>query len=208
MAGSVQDRHIWWRMKSIWLPWTAFVSWAQVTGASVVFNFPNSAGAPVTAALGGGATEFAGVQMGAAGDEIQGLFPVPNDMDRTQNPCARVIFVHSATGGDAPIWKVHTTFYAKQVAITAPEASADEITTFAAHSVSTTDNSLEATVWTQLIWNDALTSSDLMMGMTLECDDLGSASANEIELLGMEFAYYPLKMRLAGPQKASELAGN
>lgn len=208
MAGHVHDRHIWWKMKSLWLPWPLWISYSQVTGASTVFNFPNSAGAPVTAQAGGGATEMHVVQMGAAADEIQTWIPVPHDMDITRNAAARVWFIHSATGADTPIWKLFAKFFAKQAAITAGESSADETTTFAAHTCSTTDNSTEVTVWTELVWNDVLTTDDVLIALTLECDNLGSASANEIELFGLELAYYPAKMRFEGPEWAGELAGN
>ena len=167
----------------IWLPhqlWNLLGTAGADTG--------QSNGAPVVAVQ-GGAGELSVVQIGAAGDELSIAFPIPFDLDRDQKVLGRVIFCHSAAGADEPVWILKSKFHAKAAAILDMDTSEDVATTFAAHAVSTTEESLEATVWTDLSWETKLEDTDLLAGLLLECDNLGSASANEIEFMGLELMY-------------------
>lgn len=173
-----------WKVGRIFLPAKDFLGIIGTAGADT----GQSNGGPVVAVQ-AGAGELGVVQMAAAGDEIATLMPLPPDMKRDAPVAARVWFCHSSTDADTPVFKVLSKFHAKQATLVDIDTSEDKLTTFSAHTCSTTAESLEVTDWTDLSWEDYLTDSDVAVGIILECDNLGSASANEIELLGLEIAY-------------------
>jgi hypothetical protein len=133
--------------------------------------------------------EIVGLAMGAAGDEIYHFMPIPWDLDRDFPIRYRVWFSHSATDADAPIWKVFAKFIGKQIAITDAASSGDDALTFGAHTVSTTADALEVTAWKEGVSHNKIAETDFGMLLSVECDNLGSASANEITLLGLEIDY-------------------
>lgn len=165
-----------------------------------------SAGTPLVAAAAGG-SEIGVIQQGAAGDEQVIFIPLPWDLDRTAKVLARVWFIHSSTDADTPVWILKSKFHAKQVTVVDMDTSEDVATTFAAHTCSTTAESLEITAWTDLTWESYITDLDIAVGMLLECDNLGSASGDEIELLGLELLYQVEATDQSGRQKTAGAAG-
>ena len=146
-------------------------------------------------------SELAAMIIGAAGDEVYDFLPIPWDMDLTQPLRFRVWFIHAATGADTPIWKVMYQFFAKQAAVADFIANADETVTFGAHTCSTTNNSLEVTAWAESVSETLWRDGDFAIGLAVECDNLGSASGDEIKFLGLEIQYAVA----AAPNKARQI---
>jgi hypothetical protein len=134
------------------------------------------------------AAQLSALLMNAAGNEVHHILPIPWDMDTTQPMRFRVWFTHASTDADAPIWKVHYRFYAKQEAI-GTAMTADESVTFTAHTVSTTSGVLEVTAWAESASETYIREGDFGLGLAVECDSLGSATANEIGFFGLEIQY-------------------
>ena len=147
-----------------------------------------SAGAPVVA-VAAGASEIGVLQMNAANDEVTHFMPIPWDLDRNKKVLGRIWFIHSSTDADTPVWHVKSKFLAKQATVVDTDTSEDKDTTFAAHTCSTTAESFEITTWTDLNWDLYVQSTDAAVQMLVACTSLGSASADEIELLGLELLY-------------------
>lgn len=151
----------------------------------------------VPASLGAGAPDF--VEIAAAlelsgmrvddEDEVYHFFPIPWDMDIGDPIRFRVWFAHTATDADTPAFQVDYKGVAKQAAITDAKSTPDESVAIAAHTCSTTDNSLEITAWAESDSHLYLASTDFAIILALEVTDLGSASANEIVILGLEIDY-------------------
>ncbi len=162
----------------------------------------SNAGGPVVAEQAGNGS-MSIVQVAAAADEIQFWGPIPYDMARDQKVLGRIWFVHRSTDADTPIFDVKTKFHAKQATVVDFDTSEDVTTTFAAHTCSTTAESLEVTAWTDLSWDSYLTATDVLFGLILIATNLGSASANEIELIGFEIAYEVEAMHSQGRRQTS-----
>lgn len=183
----VKDKGIGWNRKRV------FIAPRVMSGVldDLTSGVPASlgAGAPVFAEI-SAAFEIMGMQIAAAGDEVYHFWPIPWDMEMEQPLRFRVWFVHTSTDGDAPIWKLDYKGVGKQAALSDARSSADENLTFSAHTCSTTANSLEITAWKEST-SDArnILTTDFAVLLALECDNLGSASANEIILLGLEVEY-------------------
>lgn len=193
----IRDLDIAWKKKSEFFKVNTFMSMSNIAldgAAANAYVSSGSAatdGAPIQGDAGATATTIIGVDMGAAGDEVADFFMIPWDMDKEYAPEYRVVFVHQATDADTPIWKVHLLPRQKQEALAPPIDNAStygETITFGAHTCSTTADTIEVTDWNTA---DAstITDDDIMLGLSLECDDLGSASADEINLLGLEMRY-------------------
>jgi hypothetical protein len=136
-----------------------------------------------------GPAELTMVPMTTA-DEVHTLIPLPWDLDRDKPVCGRVYFVHASTdASDAPVWKVTCQFLAKQATVPEIQAGAENTASITSPATSATDDSLEITNWTELGWEDYITTSDVMVGITVELDALGSATADECELIGLELGY-------------------
>ena len=136
-----------------------------------------------------GAFELAGLLIGATGDELYHVRPIWWDMDTTQPMRFRVWFVHTTTDADAPVFKVFYKFFGKQAAMSDAASSPDETLTFGAHTVSTTDNSIEITDWKESVSETKIAVTDFGILLALECDSLGGAGADEMMLLGLEVQY-------------------
>jgi hypothetical protein len=93
-------------------------------------------------------------------DEIYHFYPIPWDMDIKQPLRFRVWFIHAATGADTPTFQVDYKGVAKQAAI-----------------------------WAESTSDLFLTSTDFALQLALEITDLGSASNDEIKLMGLEMDY-------------------
>ena len=179
----INDDNIGWNRKRLWIPANAFSGILEAT------NLLTSLG-DGTAVFGEliSAAQLAMLYINAAGNEVHHILPIPWDMDTTQPMRFRVWFTHASTHADAPVWKVHYRFYAKQAAI-GTAMTADESVTFTAHTVSTTSGVLEVTEWAESASETYVRNGDFGLGLAVECDSLGSASANEIGFFGLEIQY-------------------
>jgi len=150
---------------------------------------------PVHAAnsLGGSELTCVTIDTGEAGAtpmEIYHFMYLPREWDMSYPLDARIVFVHAAAAADAGIdWTFHYKFYGLQSALTDCKVSGDGAITFAAHTASATDDSIEATAWTALDTVATYAATDLFWGFAVTCTDMGASSANEIELMGVEFRY-------------------
>lgn len=171
------------KTKRLWIP-EAMFNLIGTAGADT----GQSNGGPVRAVAAGG-SELPVTQMGAAGDEIVTIQPIPWDMDRDKKVLGRIWFIHSSTDADTPDWVVKSKFLANQATVVDTDTSEDKATAFAAKTCSTTVESLERTNWVDLDWDDYIISTDVAVQILVECNGLGSASANEIEFLGLELMY-------------------
>jgi hypothetical protein len=181
--GGITDRLMAWKEERLWIGAPMMGAYSDGTDTLGPAN-----GTPILDPL--DAVESVGWLMAAAGDEVHFLWPVPRTWSRTDKVLARIYFEHaSATTTDAPVWKVGVLFYGKQAQLAECQANADKVTTFTAHTCGSADPSLEVTKWTDLSFDDYAASTDVLMGISIECDSLGSASANEVKLIGIEFAW-------------------
>jgi len=162
------------------------------------FNCKNMAGLLDDQSLGNSTTDLTELSIGTAEvvglpfddeDEVYHYWPIPWDMNIDEPIRFRVWFVHAATSADTPAFQVDYVGIAKQAAIVDAQASADESVLIPAHTCSTTDNSLEVTAWAESASDLYLVATDFLLQLCLSATDLGSASANECEMLGLEMDY-------------------
>lgn len=179
----MRDHQMHWKTKRVFIP-EALFNLIGTAGADT----GQSNGGPVRAVAAGG-SELPVTQMGAAGDELATFFPLPWDLNRGKKVLGRIWFVHSSTDADTPDWLVKTKFLGNQATVVDTDTSEDAVTTFAAKTVSTTAESLERTDWKDMDWDDYVATTDVAAQILVECNGLGSASANEIEFLGLELMY-------------------
>jgi hypothetical protein len=182
----IKDSAIAWKTKRQFIP------------ARIMAGVLDDGTSGVPAALGAGgaifaevlaAAELAGMQVGAAGDEVYDFWPFPWDFDKDHPLRFRYWFVHTATDADEPVFKTIYKAIGKQAAISDAGSSPDETVTHGAHTCSTTANALEITAWKKSVSDTKIASTDKALLLCHECDNLGSASANEIVLLGVEIEY-------------------
>lgn len=177
----IKDLNIAWNVKR------EFIAVQQMAGFDATQAASLGAGAaiyqePVAAA------QLAGLQIGAAGDEIFHMWKLPWDMDRDQALAARLWFNHASTDTDNPDWVVSLKGIGIQAALTAATATADGTLTFPALAVAAVADALEKTSW-QKTSGGIFAATDIFGLIAIECNGLGSASANEITLWGIELAY-------------------
>ncbi len=122
-------------------------------------------------------------------DEIAHITIIPWNLNRDKKVLGKIHFVHASTDADTPQFTFTIKFYSKQEGLAEFISGADASTAFAAHTCSTTTNSLESTVWTDISFDDYVTATDVYMAFSIELNALGSASADECKLLGFEMAY-------------------
>lgn len=193
----LRDRNIAWDYGKIWIPAKEFLSVSNIAldgnaaNAYVTQGSAATDGAPVFGDLGTTATECMGVSIGAAGDEVATYIPIPWDLDLDRPIEYRVWFTHQATDADTPIWKIH--MLPRESASEALLPVLDNIAsggtvTCAAVTVSTTADVVEKTAWSPSTASWFATDDDFL-GISVEADDLGSASADEMILIGLEMRY-------------------
>jgi hypothetical protein len=143
-------------------------------------------GGAVSAAHSVAGSEQTIVQVGAASDEFYDMFMIPWDMDIDHPLRWRLIFSHSSTDADTP------TFTFDYMARAEGEAVADitshESTTHSG-AVSTTGDAIEVTSWVSTSSHSYITSSDVLLLTRVTATNLGGASANEMELIGLQLEY-------------------
>jgi hypothetical protein len=101
----------------------------------------------------------------------------------------RVWFVHASTSADTPAFQVDYKAVGKQAAVSDAKSSPDESVSIPAHTCSTTDNSLEITAWAESTSDLYIVGTDFALLLALEMTDLGSATADECEIMGLEMDY-------------------
>jgi len=178
----IRNKNIASRCKRLWIPVNTMAG-HSVDRASSLAN-----GVPIYQAA-VAAAEVSGLAMAAAGDEIAHFMPIPWDIDRNEPMRYRIWFCHASTDADTPDWLISITYMGKQVLIPAADASADESLAFPATAVAAVADALEVTRWVESASHTKMAETDFAMMMLIECNGLGSASANEIELLGIEIEY-------------------
>jgi hypothetical protein len=180
----IADRSLGWKYKRLWIPIQGFAG-LDDNGTNTISL---SQGTP-TLEPASGTLEIATIPMTTA-DEVHHVMPIPWDLDRAQPVCGRVFFIHASTdASDAPVFKVTALFYAKQAQTVEAQGGADKSVSITHPGTVATDDSLEVTNWTELGWEDYITDTDIMVAITLELDALGSATADECEIIGLELGY-------------------
>lgn len=122
-------------------------------------------------------------------DEVYHFWPIDWDFDRFQPIRFRTWFIHTTTDADTPAFQVDYKGLGKQDAVVDVKASADEAVAIGAHTVSTTDNSLEITAWAESTSDLFIAETDFALLLALEVTSLGGAGANEIVIMGLEMDY-------------------
>jgi len=143
-------------------------------------------GGPVSAAHSVSASELTDVLVGANGDEFYHFYRIPWDMDLGKNFRWRVIYSHSSTDADTPVWTFDYMGIAEGEAVA--DITSHEATT-STQTVSTTANALGLTDWVTTNSTSYITSTDHAILMRWTSTSLGGASADEIELFGFEIQY-------------------
>jgi len=178
----IRDRSIGWKTCRQWIPIREFAGWDNNGTADISLSEGTPTLEPATTA------EIAGLAMTTA-DEIAHVMPIPWNVARNKKVLGRIFFQHAAAGADTPQFIWTSKFFGKQDAMTEFIAGADVATTFAAHTCSTNNPSLEVTVWTDLSWDSYITATDVLYAMSIELDALGSASADECRVMGVELMW-------------------
>lgn len=178
----IRDKNMSLYCKEVFIP-AAYMS-GMLTGAAA--NTSQGAGSAIHAAHSVGASEQTVVQIGADGDEVYHFWKIPYDMDIDEPLRWRPIYSHSSTDADVPVWKLDYMGIADGEAIA--DITTHESTTISG-AVSTTANALEIPSWKSTSSESYITSTDYGILIRLECDSLGGASANEIEVFGLEIQY-------------------
>jgi hypothetical protein len=178
----IRDRSIGWKTCRQWIPIREFAGWDNNGTADITLSAGTATLEPITT------SEIAGLPMDAA-DEICHVMAIPWNINRNKKVLGRIFFQHAAAGADTPIFKWTSKFFGKQDQLTEFIAGADVSTTFAAHTCSTTNPSLEVTVWTDLSWDSYISATDILYAMSIELDSLGSASTDECKVIGVELMW-------------------
>ncbi len=172
------------KVKRLWIPIREFAGFDN-NGSS---DISLSQGTP-TLEPASGTIELASLPMTTA-DEVHHILPIPSDMDIDKDMAARVFFIHASTdAGDKPVFKLGYLFFARQAQTVEIKANVDEDVSLTSDATASTDDSLESTDWYRLSTATYIEDTDVMMGLSLELDALGSATADESEILGVELAY-------------------
>jgi len=193
----LRDRNIAWNYGKLWIPAKEFNSVSNIalsgdaTSAYVSQGSAATDGAAVFGDLGTTATGSIGCSIGAAGDELQTYIPIPWDLDLDKPLEFKIWFTHQTATADAPIWKIHLlprTSGSEALLPVLDNVASGGTITCAAVTVAETADVVEATAWSPSTpsW---FATGDNFLGISVEADDLGSASADEIILIGAEIRY-------------------
>ena len=177
----IKDYNIAWNRKRKFLP--------CYTMLGMINDTSEANGGPVLAANPMATSELVGLSIAQAGDEVYTFWPLPWDLDRSEPLRFRIWFTHSTADADTPDWVVSYQAIADSVAITDGKAGADENVAFAATAVTATAHALEILDWEESISDTLIETTDHALLIALECNGLGSAGADEINVLGLEIEY-------------------
>lgn len=192
----IRDRNIAWNYGKFFIFARDFSSVTNIaltgnsTNKGVSNGAPDSDGAPIAGDFGATATECWGIDIATVSDEISTYIPIGWDWEVVLRPLEfSVWFAHQSTDADTPIWKIHLLpVTAGSEALLPVLDNATEVVTAAALTVTTTADVVEKTVWKASTVGTFVTADDFL-GISVEADNLGSASANEINLIGLEIRY-------------------
>lgn len=177
----IKDKNVAWKVKR------QFISVYEMLGRTANMIAGLGTGAPTFQEVSN--TNLAGLAINTVGDEFFHLWKIPWDLDRSYPTQMRLIFSHESTDADDPAWNIKLKGLANQVAMSSAASTPDETLTFPALAVAEVAYALEKTSWQATAIKDAIALADLFVQMAIKCTDLGSASADEITLLGVEIAY-------------------
>lgn len=181
--------------KRVWIPSWTFQTWAKITPGTNDGINGAGAGTPETISE-IGTSGIAVPRAGAAGDEWMHAWMAPWDLDIKKQIRFRVWWTSSSTDADTPLWKVFYSALAEDGAIIQPATALD--TVIATDTALTTANSLQGTE-IGVINRNTLADTVYFLNLTVEADNLGGASANELGFYGLEVRYTP--RRTAGPRR-------
>ena len=111
---------------------------------------------------------------------------IPWDYDYSEPLRWRVLYTHSSTDADAPVFTFDYMGRAEGEAV-ADITSHKETTT--TKTVSTTANAFGFTDWVSTESNEYIPTTDILLLTRLTLTDLGGAGANELEIWGVEYQY-------------------
>lgn len=189
----IRDFNIEWLVQRKVLLAQAFQTY--VTGAGV------AAGDPVFQEI--GTTGISGIQIAAAGDMVATIWD-PADVDIRKKMRFRVIYTQSSTTvTDTVDWIVtYTPLILEATVIIAPVTALSTAITLADAS-SGVANTIQASDWGTL---NAATLADTvrLVSLNVEADGIGTYSANEVSMLGLEIEYTP---RLTAGTRRNILGG-
>lgn len=190
----INDKNIAWNHGRQFIPARKFSSVTNIalTGGAmnkgVSNGSPDTDGGPLAGDYGATATECWGIDIAAAGDEVATYIPVGWNWDTGKGLEFRVWFVHQTADEDTPVWKVHLlSREAGAEALLPVLDNAGQTITFPAHTVAATADVVEVTDWSKAL--PGTVASDNFLGISVELDAVGSAGANEINLIGLEVGY-------------------
>jgi hypothetical protein len=202
-AGAVRARLMASRVGRIWLASHLFQGLDNNGTASISLSEGTPTVEPTS-----GPSELVCIPMTTA-DEVHTIMPLPWDMDMDAPVAGRIWFAHASTdASDAPVWKVGVVFVKKQATLPELAAGADVVTSITSAATSATDDSLEITPWYNLSWDSYIDTGDMLAGISVELDALGSAGADESEFLGLELAYQRSPSRAQFETVKSLIAAN
>lgn len=174
----LKDRNIAWKTKRLTRDFRSM--YGNLNGTF------EGAGGAVNTAHSVAASEQVVVPVGAKDDEFYDMFLIPWDMDIDHPLRWRLVFSHSSTDADTPTFTFDYMARAEGEAIA--DVTSHESTTFSG-AVSTTANAIEVTDWVETTSQSYITSSDILLLIKLTATNLGGASADEIELIGLQLEY-------------------
>lgn len=132
---------------------------------------------------------YGGWIVDATGDYISTILPFPSQIDETEQIRFRVHYGHTSTDADTPTFKLT---YSKQTDKAAGVISGPNTTTYyttTADTTSTTANSYHTSPWKVIPKNTFQRGAPYAVSLNLA--SLGSASASEIYIFGLELEYTP-----------------
>lgn len=185
----IKDKNIEWLEKRVYLPAQAFQTY--VTGASV------STGDPVFQEV--AATGITGIQIAAAGDAISHAWMVPYDLDRGRQVRFRIWYSQtSTTPTDSVDWTLtYQQILEESTVMVLPATALDTVIPLADLS-SGVASQLQASDF-GVIARNTLTTTCMFLNLLVVATAIGTYSANEINLMGLEVRYTP--RRTGGPEK-------
>lgn len=177
---AITDKKIAWNRKRVFFPCHQM--------AGMLADSSLGAGTPTQIELTVTGSELIGLPFDDE-DEVYHYWPIAWDMDIDAPIRFRVWFIHASTDEDAPVFEVTYKALAKQAAIVDVHGDYEEQVAIAAHTCSTTDNSLEVTAWAESDSHNKIVSTDFLLLLCLEATGLGGATGDECEILGLELDY-------------------
>jgi hypothetical protein len=188
-SGTIDDKALCHKLHGFWLEATTAQGLLTAAGVSA----SQGAGAAVHAALSVADAELTGIEIGAANDELYWEIDKAQlwDCDWDFPVHAQVVFESAGGAGDLPVFTLDLKGLAKDQVYSDAGATPDGTITFAAYSVVLTSG---RAVTPKQSFGIVDLSADEAYLVKLTCTDLGSASADEIQVRGVRLWYVPKMM--------------